>query len=76
MRLILCSLLVLAWTSGPLFGPKAPTLSGPLTPAPADQTVASPVDFDSLHIQAREALDQLRQAQAAHQLAMASTNSF
>jgi len=75
MRLILCSLLVLAWTFGPLFGPKAPTLSAPLTPAPTAETAAPPVDFDSLHAQARDALAQLRQAQEAH-LAMASTRGF
>ena len=70
MRLILCSLLVLAWMSGPLFGPK------PLPPitAPAVGTVAPAIDFDQLHIQAREALDQLRQAQAGHHMKVASAN--
>ena len=77
MRLILCLFVVLAWTSGPFFGPKAPTLSGPLTPVPAVQTraveiEAPTVDFDSLHSQAREALNQLRQSQAARRVAMVS----
>lgn len=75
MRLILCSLVILAWTSGPFFGSKAPTLSPPLAPVPAVGTAAPDVDFDSLHNQAREALDNLRQAQNAH-LALASTKTF
>ena len=64
MRLILCSLVVLAWTCGPLFGPKSPTLSLPREPAPS-------VDFDHLHAQARGALAKLRQSQAAHRVALA-----
>lgn len=79
MRLILCLFLVLAWTSGPLFGPKAPALSGSLTPVPAVETPAAEteapsVDFDDLRSQARDALDQLQQSQAARLLAVASAN--
>jgi hypothetical protein len=76
MRLILCSLVVLAWTVGPFYGPKAPTLSAPLAPTPAVETPAPAIDFDSLHTQAREALDQLRQAQAARRMTVASASSF
>jgi hypothetical protein len=76
MRLILCSLLVLAWTSGPLFGPKAPTLSAPLTSAPAVEPAAPPVDFDNLNSQARDALDRLRLSQAARGMAVASASGF
>lgn len=70
MRLILCSLLVLAWTSGPLFGPK------PLPPiaTPAVKAIAPAIDFDQLHVQAREALDRLSQAQADRHLKVASVN--
>jgi len=69
MRLILCSLLVLAWTSGPMFQPK------PLPPiaTTAVQPAAHAIDFDSLHIQAREALNQLRQRQASR-MTVASIN--
>lgn len=73
MRLILCSLVVLAWTAGPFFGPKAPTLSVAPQPAPAVETVAPAVDFDNLRAQARDALTQLRQAQAAQGMAVVST---
>jgi hypothetical protein len=72
MRLILCSLVVLAWTSGPFFGPKAPTLSEIPAPPPAIETVTPTVDFDNLHAQARDALAELRQSQAAHRVAVAS----
>ena len=76
MRLILCSLLVLAWGFGPLFGPEAPTLSAPLTPVPAVETAAPSVDFDNLHSQARDALNQLRQSQADRRVAVASASGF
>ncbi len=79
MRLILCLFLVLAWTSGPIFGPKAPTLSTPLAPVPAVEaveTMAPAVDFDALHSQARDALNQLRQSQAARLVTVASAGSF
>lgn len=81
MRLILCLFVVLAWSSGPFFGPKAPTLSGPLTPLPAVETqalaVEAPsVDFDHLHIQARDALNQLRQSQAARLVTVASASGL
>ena len=72
MRLILFSLVVLAWSFGPLFGPKSPTLSLPREPAPAVETVTPTIDFDHLHAQARDALAELRQSQAAHRVAMAS----
>jgi hypothetical protein len=70
MRLILSSLIVLAWASGPIYAPK------PLPPAPAAtaEAPAPAIDFDQLHSQAREALDQLRQVQATHQLRVASAN--
>jgi len=79
MRLILCLFVVLAWTSGPIFGPKAPTLSEPLAPLPVveTQTVATEapsVDFDNLHSQARDALNQLQQSQAARRLTVASVS--
>lgn len=79
MRLILCLFVVLAWSSGPLFGPKAPTLSEPLAPLPALETSAMEidapsVDFDNLHSQARDALNELRQSQAAHPVTVASAN--
>lgn len=81
MRLILCLFLVLAWTSGPFFGPKAPTLSGPLAPLPAVETsaletVAPSVDFDNLHSQARDALNRLRQSQAHRTVTVASASGF
>ena len=81
MRLILCLFVVLAWTSGPFYGPRTPTLSGPLAPLPAMErpaveTVAPSVDFDSLHGQAREALNRLRQSQAARLVTVASADSF
>ncbi len=76
MRLILFSLVVLAWSFGPLFGPKAPTLSAPPAPVPAVETSAPPVDFDNLHSQARDALDRLRQSQAARSMAVASASGF
>lgn len=72
MRLVLCSLVVLAWTSGPLFGPKTPTL--PLAPASAAETKAPAVDFDQLHAQARDALARLRQTQAARRMTVASAD--
>ncbi len=79
MRLILCLFVVLAWTSGPIFGPKAPTLSEPLTPVPAVETQAvevqaRSVDFDNLHSQARDALNRLQQSQAARRVTVASVN--
>ncbi len=76
MRLILWSLVVLAWSFGPFYGPKSPTLSAPQVPAPAVETAAPTVDFDNLHAQARDALDRLRQSQAARQVAMASASDF
>jgi len=74
MRLVLCSLVVLAWTSGPLFGPKAPTLSAPLSFEPAVEPAPPPVDFDNLHGRARDALNRLRQSQAARGVAVASVD--
>jgi hypothetical protein len=79
MRLILSLFVVLAWSSGPFFGSQAPTLSGPLTPVPAVDTravaVETPsVDFDHLHILARDALNQLRQSQASRPVTVASAN--
>lgn len=81
MRLILCLFVVLAWTSGPFFGPKGPTLSEPLAPLPAVEiqalaTEAPSVDFDNLHSQARDALNQLRQSQAARPVTLAYAGSF
>ena len=73
MRLILCSLLVLAWTSGPLFQPKPLPPIAP-TAAPAVQPAAHAIDFDGLHSQAREALDQLRLRQATRLMTVASVN--
>jgi hypothetical protein len=73
MRLILCSLLVLAWTSGPFFGPK-PLPPSAATATPAVQPAAPTIDFDSLHSQARQALDQLRQRQAIRPITVASVN--
>ena len=70
MRLILSSLIVLAWVSGPIYAPK------PLPPAPASaptaEAAALAIDFDQLHNQAREALDQLRQRQAGRPMTVAS----
>ncbi len=76
MRLILCSLVVLAWSFGPFYGPKSPTLSAPQAPAPAVETATPTIDFDNLHAQARDALNQLRQSQAAQRMAVASANDF
>lgn len=54
MRLLLLSLVVLAWNAAPI---SAPAPSAPLqTPA-----VAAPVDADVLHEQASLALERLRQ---------------
>ena len=70
MRLILSSLIVLAWASGPIY------VSKPLPPTavPATQAAAPAIDFDGLHIQARQALDQLRQRQALRTMTVASVN--
>lgn len=81
MRLILCLFVVLAWTSGPIFGPKAPTLTEPLAPLSAAETQAvaieaPSVDFENLHGQARDALDRLRQSQAERTLTVARAGSF
>lgn len=72
MRLVLCSLVVLAWASGPIYGPKTPVLSP--EPASAAATKAPAVDFDQLHAQARDALAQLRQSQAARRMTVASAD--
>ena len=66
MRLILASLIVLAWASGPLYPPK------PLPPAPAIQSDTPAINFDRLHSQARDALDQLRQRNALRLMSVAS----
>ena len=63
-------LVVLAWASGPIYTPK------PLPPAAASaaEAPAPAIDFDGLHSQARQALDQLRQHQALRTLTVASAN--
>ena len=70
MRLILCALVVLAWISGPVFGPKSPAISARPAIAPAS-AATSAIDFEQLRAQARGALDQLRQSQEARLLKLA-----
>jgi hypothetical protein len=71
VRLILSSLIVLAWASGPIYVSK-PLLPTAVPETPATQAPA--IDFDGLHIQARQALDQLRQRQALRTMTVASVN--
>jgi hypothetical protein len=71
MRLILSSLVVLAWISGPIHAPKLL----PPTAKPAAHAAVPSVDFHYLHNQAREALEALRQTQANHRrMTVASAN--
>ncbi len=75
MRLILSSLIVLAWTSGPIYGPKPLPPAAAIQPvAPAVQSAAPAIDFDQLRSQAREALDQLRHAKPTRAMTVASVN--
>lgn len=64
MRLILFSLVVMAWSMGPIAGPRPP--------APAQKAnVSDHVDFDALRAQASRALERLRQSHE-NRVAMAS----